>query len=55
MFPGRPGELWGDSPAKFMRKLTPEEVAFIPKSAAAYADFAKSHRADTGGADDRDR
>lgn len=48
------GELWGGSPAKFMRKLTPKEIAFIPDSAAAYVDFAKSHRAaDNGAADDR--
>ena len=49
-----PGELWGGSPAKFMRKLTPEEIAFIPHSAASYVDFAKSHRRESD-ADDRDR
>ncbi len=30
------GELWGGSPAKFLRRLTPEEQAFILISADNY-------------------
>ncbi len=31
------GELWGGSPAKCLRRLTDEELAFFPVSAAHYA------------------
>ena len=30
------GELWAGSPAKFMRPLKPEELAFFPQSVAGY-------------------
>jgi carbonic anhydrase/acetyltransferase-like protein (isoleucine patch superfamily) len=34
------GELWAGSPARFMRKLTEEDLAFFPVSAAHYAQLA---------------
>lgn len=40
------GEIWAGSPAKFLRKLTEQEAAFIPKSAENYASLAKSHAAE---------
>lgn len=30
------GQMWGGNPARYMRDLTPEEMAFIPVSAANY-------------------
>ena len=39
------GELWGGSPAKFMRPLKPGEAAFILESARAYVGFARTHAA----------
>ena len=39
----RRGELWGGSPAKFMRSLKPGEAAFILESARAYVGFARTH------------
>jgi carbonic anhydrase/acetyltransferase-like protein (isoleucine patch superfamily) len=35
------GELWAGSPAKFFRKLTPEDTAFFPVSAQNYVDLAR--------------
>jgi len=32
----RSGEIWAGSPAKFFRKLTQEELDYIPKSASNY-------------------
>ncbi|KAF7093639.1 hypothetical protein CFC21_096043 [Triticum aestivum] len=37
------GEVWGGNPAKFLRKLTDEEIAFIAESAANYSNLAKAH------------
>lgn len=37
------GEVWGGNPAKFLRKLTEEEIAFIPESATNYANLAQVH------------
>ena len=39
------GELWGGSPAKFMRPLKAGEAAFILESARAYVGFARTHAA----------
>ncbi|GAA0170577.1 hypothetical protein Leryth_014692 [Lithospermum erythrorhizon] len=40
------GEVWGGNPAKFLRKLTDEEVAFIAQSAANYTNLAQVHAAE---------
>lgn len=37
------GEVWGGNPAKFLRKLTDDEIAFITESAANYSKLAKDH------------
>src|SRR4051812_8373847 len=37
------GQLWGGSPARFMRELTPEEKKYIPWSAGHYARLAKEY------------
>lgn len=37
------GELWSGRPAKFMRKLTPEDLAFFPVSADNYVRLAKDY------------
>jgi carbonic anhydrase/acetyltransferase-like protein (isoleucine patch superfamily) len=37
------GELWGGSPARFMRKLTEQEIAYLPFSSHYYWDLAKGH------------
>nr|QEI21538.1 carbonic anhydrase [Zygophyllum xanthoxylum] len=39
------GEVWGGSPAKFLRKLTEEEMSFISQSASNYSNLAKVHAA----------
>jgi len=38
------GELWGGSPAKLMRPLSAEELAFFPVSAKHYVDLARNYR-----------
>ena len=38
------GELWAGSPAKFFRKLKPEEVAFFRTSAEKYAELGQQHK-----------
>lgn len=38
--------MWGGNPAKFMRKLTEEEMAFISQSAINYANLAQVHAAE---------
>ncbi|KAG9146531.1 hypothetical protein Leryth_022585 [Lithospermum erythrorhizon] len=38
--------VWGGNPAKFLRKLTDEEVAFIAQSAANYTNLAQVHAAE---------
>ncbi|CAI9755879.1 unnamed protein product [Fraxinus pennsylvanica] len=40
------GEVWGGNPAKFLRKLTDEEIAFISQSALNYTNLAKVHAAE---------
>lgn len=40
------GEVWAGNPAKFLRKLTEEEVAFISQSAINYANLAQVHAAE---------
>lgn len=37
------GEVWGGNPARFLRKLTDEEIAFFAQSASNYANLAQSH------------
>ncbi|URE07551.1 bacterial transferase hexapeptide domain containing protein [Musa troglodytarum] len=38
--------VWGGNPAKFLRKLTDEEIAFISESAANFANLAQVHAAE---------
>jgi len=40
------GEVWGGNPAKFMRKLTDEEIEYISKSAENYINLAHIHAAE---------
>ncbi|KAI3450969.1 hypothetical protein Pfo_007634 [Paulownia fortunei] len=40
------GEVWGGNPAKFLRKLTDDEIAFISQSAINYANLAQVHAAE---------
>nr|GMD58815.1 gamma carbonic anhydrase 1, mitochondrial-like [Ipomoea batatas] len=40
------GEVWGGNPAKFLRKLTEEEIAFISQSALNYSNLAQGHAAE---------
>ncbi|KAG2328657.1 hypothetical protein Bca52824_011385 [Brassica carinata] len=40
------GEVWGGNPAKFMRKLTDKEIAYISKSAENYINLAHIHSAE---------
>ncbi|KAL6227140.1 hypothetical protein ACLB2K_001099 [Fragaria x ananassa] len=40
------GEVWGGNPAKFLRKLTEDEMAFISQSAINYANLAQVHAAE---------
>ncbi|XP_074565220.1 gamma carbonic anhydrase 1, mitochondrial-like [Curcuma longa] len=40
------GEVWGGNPAKLLRKLTDEEIAFIAQSATNYANLAQVHAAE---------
>lgn len=39
------GHIWAGSPAKYFRDLTPEEMAYIPKSAEMYAEHAREYLA----------
>eukprot|EP00475_Leptophrys_vorax_P022390 TRINITY_DN3047_c0_g2_i1.p1 TRINITY_DN3047_c0_g2~~TRINITY_DN3047_c0_g2_i1.p1 ORF type:complete len:263 (-),score=9.52 TRINITY_DN3047_c0_g2_i1:241-1029(-) len=41
------GEIWAGAPAKFLRKLTDAERAFIATSAASYAQLGAVHAAET--------
>lgn len=38
--------MWGGNPAKFMRKLTDEEIAYISQSAENYINLAQIHAAE---------
>ncbi|XP_024025085.1 gamma carbonic anhydrase 1, mitochondrial isoform X2 [Morus notabilis] len=40
------GEVWGGNPAKFLRKLTEEEMAFVSQSATNYSNLAQVHAAE---------
>ncbi|CAN1835611.1 Gamma carbonic anhydrase 1, mitochondrial, partial [Linum perenne] len=40
------GQVWGGNPAKFLRKLTDEEIAFFAESAANYSNLAQVHAAE---------
>jgi len=40
------GQLWGGSPAKYMRDLTPEEKAYIRHSSKHYVGIAKNYLQD---------
>ncbi|EHA8586204.1 Gamma carbonic anhydrase 1, mitochondrial [Cocos nucifera] len=42
------GEVWGGNPAKFLRKLTEEEIAFISQSATNYSNLAQVHASENG-------
>lgn len=42
------GEVWAGSPAKFLRKLSPEEQDFVRNSACNYTELANEHRFETG-------
>jgi carbonic anhydrase/acetyltransferase-like protein (isoleucine patch superfamily) len=42
------GELWGGNPAKLLRPLKPEDIAFFPKSAANYAALGRRYREEIG-------
>jgi gamma-carbonic anhydrase len=44
------GELWGGNPAKYLRRLKPEEASFLPRSAEVYCDLAKLHMKDCAAA-----
>ena len=39
------GQLWAGMPARFMRAMTPDEIASLPKQIAHYAALADSYRA----------
>ncbi|KAL8152029.1 hypothetical protein V2J09_021837 [Rumex salicifolius] len=40
------GEVWGGNPARFLRKLTEDEMSFISQSAINYASLAQIHAAE---------
>ncbi|XP_047971511.1 gamma carbonic anhydrase 1, mitochondrial-like [Salvia hispanica] len=40
------GEIWGGNPAKFLRNLKDDEIAFISQSATNYANLAEAHAAE---------
>lgn len=40
------GEIWGGNPARFLRKLTEDEMSFISQSAANYSNLAQVHAAE---------
>ncbi|EGG17764.1 hexapeptide repeat-containing protein, partial [Cavenderia fasciculata] len=42
------GELWAGRPAKFVRKLTEEEIINIHNQAAQYYDYSETHNQDLG-------
>lgn len=39
-------QVWGGNPAKFLRKLTEEEISFISQSAINYSNLAQAHAAE---------
>ncbi|OIV92706.1 hypothetical protein TanjilG_25138 [Lupinus angustifolius] len=40
------GEVWGGNPARFLRKLTENEMAFFSQSALNYSNLAQAHAAE---------
>lgn len=42
------GEVWGGNPARFLRKLTEEEMTFISQSALNYSNLAQVHADENG-------
>lgn len=40
------GEVWGGNPARFLRKLTEDEMSFISQSATNYSNLAQVHAAE---------
>ncbi|XP_057758422.1 gamma carbonic anhydrase 1, mitochondrial-like [Arachis stenosperma] len=40
------GEVWGGNPARFLRKLTEDEMAFFSQSALNYSNLARAHAAE---------
>ncbi|XP_021714548.1 gamma carbonic anhydrase 1, mitochondrial-like [Chenopodium quinoa] len=48
------GEVWAGNPAKFSRKLTEEEMAFISQSANNYSNLAQAHAAENEKSIDED-
>ncbi|KAJ1408858.1 Trimeric LpxA-like superfamily [Sesbania bispinosa] len=40
------GEVWGGNPARFLRKLTEDEMAFFSQSALNYSNLAQAHAAE---------
>ena len=42
------GELWGGSPAKFMRNLTPEDLAGMKEATDGYTRHAQTYRRERG-------
>ena len=40
------GQLWGGSPARYMRDLTPEDIANIKRSAPNYVELGQEHKAE---------
>lgn len=41
-------QVWAGNPAKFLRKLTDEEISFISQSAINYSNLAQVHAAENG-------
>ena len=39
-------QIWGGNPAKFLRNLKDDEIAFISQSATNYANLAEAHAAE---------
>lgn len=39
-------QVWGGNPAKFLRKLKDDEIAFISQSASNYSSLAQIHAAE---------
>ena len=40
----RRGQLWAGNPARYLRDLTPEEIAFFPESARHYVGLGSTYR-----------
>ncbi|XP_061342324.1 gamma carbonic anhydrase 1, mitochondrial-like isoform X1 [Gastrolobium bilobum] len=42
------GEVWGGNPARFLRKLTEDEMTFFSQSALNYSNLAEAHAVENG-------